>query len=253
MFSVSNGRTVLERGYAEPPLRIGRCLEHDGSLQLIVASSAPGVFGGDCLEQRVDVGCGARVRLTSQSALQVHPSVVGGPARLRSRYRVEPGGCLSCAWEPVIPFPGASLDQQMEIDVAKGGRLTWSDALMAGREARGERWVFEAIEHQLTVRYDERLAYRERYRVSGGAQAADRWAAGDCSYFGTVVRVGCGDDRARADAVHAELQGIDGISGAAELMSDSDLLIVRIAAGAGVPFHRARAAVERAFAADQNR
>lgn len=41
---------------------------------MIMASSAPGIFGGDRFQQRIRLEPGARVRLTSQSALHVpHP------------------------------------------------------------------------------------------------------------------------------------------------------------------------------------
>ena len=50
-----------------------RVLPDGDGAHMILAWSAPGVFGGDCLEQRVRVERGASVRLTSQSALQAHP------------------------------------------------------------------------------------------------------------------------------------------------------------------------------------
>src|SRR3981081_3974478 len=73
-FAYRMGRTVLREAYAEPPFRVGRCFPEGRDLHMIVAASAPGVFGGDCLQQTIRVERGARVRLTSQSALQVHPT-----------------------------------------------------------------------------------------------------------------------------------------------------------------------------------
>jgi urease accessory protein UreH len=80
------GRTVLADAYAEPPFRVGRCFAEGEGLHLILASTAPGVFGGDSLHQSIRVGRGARVRLTSQSAMQVHPSPDGARAILASSY-----------------------------------------------------------------------------------------------------------------------------------------------------------------------
>ena len=77
VFGCTDGKTVLTHGYAEPPLRIGRCLDGQRGLHLIMASSAPGIFGGDEYEQTIRVEAGAVVELTSQSALQVHPSPAG--------------------------------------------------------------------------------------------------------------------------------------------------------------------------------
>src|SRR5216684_1595331 len=76
-FVEQRGRTVLADAYAEPPFRVGRTFQEGAGLHMIMASSAPGVFGGDSLDQVVHVEEGATVRLTSQSAMQVH----GGASR----------------------------------------------------------------------------------------------------------------------------------------------------------------------------
>ena len=243
-FAVRHGRTVLADAYAEPPLRVGRPLERDGHLHLIMASSAPGLFGGDAVEQAIVVEPEACVALTSQSALQVHPSVSGGVAVVRASYTVHAGGQLSCSWDPIIPFRGASFEQQIEIDVEAGGRLTWSDALMSGREGSGERWAFRTVAHQLRLRHAGRLAYVERYRLAPSGSAGDPWLTRGCTYFGTIVRVGFADTLALAETIHGALYEMPHVKGSSDLIDD-DLLLVRIAADSGVPFHRARAAVER--------
>lgn len=253
-FAKRNGATVLTRGYAEPPLRVGRAIDRGPQLQLIVASSAPGIFGGDSIEQCVDVAPGADVRLTSQSALQVHASMAGGAASVRAGYRVRAGARLSCTWDPVIPFAGALFDQAIEIDVEAGGCLTWSDALMCGREGSGERWEFRAVTHQLRLRHAGRLAYVERYRIEpAAARLTDPWRAAESTYFGTTFRIGGGDRAELAEAIHGELHRMPHVRGTADLLPDDDLLLVRIAAESGVPFHRARGVVDRLLNGDPKR
>src|SRR5438105_3094473 len=88
-FACRDGRTIVTHAYAEPPLRIGRSFDLDGAAYMILVCSAPGVFAGDCLQQRVTVGAGARVVLVSQSALQVHPTDAPTPATLQYEYCVE--------------------------------------------------------------------------------------------------------------------------------------------------------------------
>ena len=169
-FEVRNGRTVLAHGYAEPPLRIGRTFEEGRGVHLILASSSPGVFDRDRMQHVVRLGAGAVVRLTSQSAMQLHASPPGGPAVLSSHYEIAPGAALTCEWHPSIPFANASIDEQIDIDVAAGGRLSWSDAMMCGREGSGERWRFNTLARQLRLRRNGALAYLERYRVEPGAR-----------------------------------------------------------------------------------
>ena len=107
VFALRRGRTVLTHGYAEPPFRIGATLPDWQGARMILAWSAPGVFGGDCLEQRVRVERGASVSIASQSALQAHPSPGGAIARMRMIVEVEEEAELRCDWDPLIPFAGA--------------------------------------------------------------------------------------------------------------------------------------------------
>ena len=90
VFGCRDGRTVLTHAYAEPPLRVGRCLR--GGRRRCTSSwprRPRASSAATALTQQIVVERGARVRLTSQSALQVHRSPSGDTARLSSTYRVE--------------------------------------------------------------------------------------------------------------------------------------------------------------------
>jgi urease accessory protein len=247
-FGVRGGRTVLARSYSEPPFRTGRCFADGNGLHLIVTTSAPGIFGGDELEQLIVVEAGATVRLTSQSAPQLHASPGDEAAVVRSTYRVAEGAQLSCHWDPLIPFAGATLDQRIEIDLAAGSRLYWSDAMMSGREAHGERWLFSSIAHQLRIVHAGELTYLERFRIVPRDRSLSQpWIAADAAFFGTMVMVGSGQAAARnAETLHTLLGGIDGLRGSADALSGS-LLIVRLMSPHGVPFRRARALTQEAL------
>lgn len=249
VFGCKNGRTVLTHGYAEPPLRVGRCLEVPGGLHLIIASSAPGIFGGDEFETTILVEAGAVVQLTSQSALQVHPSTSGVPARIASRYEVASGADLRCTWEPLIPFAGSSVVQRFEVDVADGGRLSWGDGLMSGRHGRGESWQFACVDHELRVVRAGVLAFLERYRITPqDDDARSRWTVGDAGDIGTLVRAGHGDTLAVAEGIHRSLAELESVRGSADVL-DGDLLLARIVAEDGIAFRRARRAIDSALVA----
>jgi urease accessory protein UreH len=245
VFAVRRGTTVLAHAYAEPPYRVLPGFDHPLGLHVIVASSAPGVFGADALEQSVIVEPGARVLLTSQSATQVHPHPNGAPAMLRGQYMVRDGGTLRCDWDPLIPFAGAALDHQVTIELAGDGRLIWMDATMAGRAGRGERWQMSSLAHELRLVHDGRLEYLERYGITpegpertGHAPTA-AWIAGDADYFGTAIVKGFSPARAVAEQLHFELADVAAVDAAADALSDS-LLVVRLLSASGAAFHRAR-------------
>jgi urease accessory protein UreH len=197
VFERRRGRTVLAHSYAEPPFRIGRVFELDDAAYLIIVCTGAGIFGGDTLHQSVDVGPGARVVLTSQSALQVHPpapSILPAflpscrPALLDHEYVVAPESELHCHWDPVIPFAGARLIQRFNVNIAESSRLYWGDAVMAGRISRGETWQFASLTHELSLRVGRSLAYLERYTLTPQDRAVTQpWVAGDATYFATAI------------------------------------------------------------------
>src|SRR5829696_6021169 len=166
VFEERRGRTILVHAYAEPPFRVGRTLELDDAAYLILGCTGPGIFAGDTLRQSVRVAGGARVVLVSQSALQVHPSSADVAASIAHDYAVDADGELCCQWDPVIPFTGARLEQRFDISLDDSARLSWGDAIMAGRIRRGEAWRFESLWHELRLSIGGSLAYLERYALA---------------------------------------------------------------------------------------
>jgi urease accessory protein UreH len=245
VFGRRRQRTVLAHAYAEPPFRTPRCFDEHGALHMIMASSAPGIFGGDHLEQTVILEAGAEVRLTSQSAAQIHPHPSGHPARVRSEYRVAAGASLRCDWDALIPFAGAVLDQQIVIDLACGACLFWSDAVMSGRTARAEQWRFEALAHQLRIVRGGEIEYLERYRIRPAVDGIlQRWIGASAAYFGTAVVSGRRAGREDAERLHCELSRIEGVHAAADLLGEA-LLVVRLMSESGIEFRKARALIGR--------
>jgi len=239
-FVYRNGRTVLAEAYGEPPFRVGRWFSEGDGLDMILASSAPGVFGHDRLQQIVRVGCGARVRLASQSALQVHPSPDGATTHLESSYYVDEGAHLHCHWDPLIPFADARIDQRIDVNIAGDGYLYWSDALMSGRHARGERWKLGSLAHELAVSRNGSLEYLERYRIQPDELAVSRpWAAGDASHLGTTLMTGRSIEPGAAERLHLELGCLAGVRAAADRL-DERVLLVRLVSASGAGFQQAR-------------
>lgn len=244
IFGTVRGRTQLVHGYAEPPLRIGRALSWgDRGVQVILASSAPGVFGGDRFEQHVIVERGARVLLTSQSATQVHPSSPSRLAQIRARFVIDDEATLACHWDPLIPFAGSQLDQKLDVTLAPTGRLAWSDGLMAGRAGRGERWVFDAIAHELRIHRAGRLEYLERQQLRPSEDPlTGPWAAGSMCYLGSTVISGWPVTAEHAERMHQACVGERGLQAAVDLV-EPRLLLARFASEDGPAFHHARARV----------
>lgn len=249
VFERRGARTVLAHQYAEAPLRVGSTFDIGDAASLILVCSGPGIFAGDTLRQCVHVKSGARVLLMSQSALQVHPSADSAPARIEHRYRVDDDAELHCQWDPVIPFADARVEQRFDIEVAAGGRLFWSDALMSGRASRGEAWAFAWLAHELQLRIAGTLAYLERYGISPADRGVQRtWCAGADHYFANALIHHPAVASEHADALHRLLDDGAGVRTGVDLVADR-LLLARLASASGAPFAAARRAL-RQFALD---
>lgn len=243
VFRATGGRTLLAHAYAEPPLRVSRTLRWRRGVHVILSSSAPGLFGGDVFEQYVRVERGARVCLTSQSALQVHPSVPARTGIVRSTFEVEDDAELTCYWDPLIPFADSRLMQHIAIRLAPSARLQWSDAFMAGRAGRGELWRFASFGHELRVARGDELEYLERHRIEPGHEPVDQpWLAGDCCYFGSTIGSGWTVSDGEAEELHDACGRFDGLFAAVDRLAPR-LLLARFAARSGPPFHDGRAFV----------
>ena len=273
VFAYRRGRTVLRDAYAEPPFRVGKSLDAGRYAYVILGCTGPGVFAGDALQTHVRVERGARVLLVSQAALQVHHagSDLAGYNRgdeesgrgwtgwnasravMESQYDVEVDGELDCQWDPVIPFAGARLTQRIDLRIACGSRLFWSDALIAGRVGRGEAWRFDELGHELRLSVDGSLTYLERYRLTPAWQAVARpWIAGSAHYAGTTLVHHEDATAACAEHLQQQLNGINEVRAGVDGLAPG-LLVGRLLGTRGPQFAAARAAFRQIFARPMTR
>ena len=246
VFEARCGRTAIAHSYAEPPFRVGRSFDVDGAAYLILVCSGPGIFAGDALELTICVRSGARVMLTSQSALQVHPSTAVSPASIRHRYLVEDGAELHVHWDAVIPFAGARLDQRFDLQIDEGSRVYWSDALMSGRVSRAETWCFDSVAHELRLRVGATLKYLERYTLLPKQRAiAHPWIGGGMQYAATALTH---HERATTEAAELLQRAIETECGenvrAGVDLVEPRLVVGRLLGSLGAPFAAARASYE---------
>lgn len=246
VFERRGDRTAIAHTYAEPPFRIGRTFDIDGAAYVILVCSGPGIFAGDALELSIHVGSGARVVLTSQSALQVHPSSALSPAVIRHLYVVEDQGELHAHWDPVIPFAGARLNQRFDLQIGEGSRVHWSDALMSGRVSRAETWRFDTLAHELRLRVGTTLKYLERYVLVPAEQSiAHPWVAGGTHYVATALTH---HERATADTAESLQRAMETAAGGVQVgvdLVDPCLLVGRLLGSSGAPFAAARTSYQQ--------
>ena len=156
------GRTLTEQSFAAP-VHIGKAAEDAGRLTLQVVTPTAGLLEGDSLRVDVRVAHGARLVLTSPSALRLHDMPGGGCARVEQQFGVAQGCFFEYLPHLLIPQGGSALEQRTAVDVGSGGAALCWELLAPGRVAMGERLAFRSLQIEAQLRVEERLLALERY------------------------------------------------------------------------------------------
>jgi urease accessory protein UreH len=250
VFAAKGGRTALVHAYAEPPYHVSRGYRVGRGLAVTIVCTGAGVFPGDDLCQSIRVEAGAQVLLASQSALQARAGAGDAGSRIQQRYEVEAGGELHCQWDPLIPFARARVSQSIDIGVAAGSRLYWSDALMAGRVGRYESWACTALSHELRLAVGGSVTYLERYALDPArTRAGQPWIADCASFFGTALIYHPAVAGNGAEQLQHALNQIPDIRAGVDV-AEAHLLVGRVAGWNGAAFRAARATIREWAAAD---
>lgn len=146
-------RTRPRRALATPPLQISRA-RYDtpaapGRLSLTLIHLG-GVLAGDCAELAVDIASGAEAVVAGAAATQIY-TMSSGSARQRTVIRAASASTLCWMPGPQILFAGARYSQSTRVELAPGAFVMLSEALVAGRLARGERWRFDQYESTVEI------------------------------------------------------------------------------------------------------
>jgi urease accessory protein len=166
------GRTRLTRSRTRPPLIVQQALYPDESMPdmayVFLANPTGGLLDGDCQEVRVEVGCGAKAHITTQSATKIF-TMDQSSAEQHVELNVAAGGYLEYLPDPLIPFRNAALQQDIAITVEPGSALLWWDVVTPGRVAMGESFQYRRLSNRLAVYRDSgRPVYREAFDLVPG-------------------------------------------------------------------------------------
>jgi urease accessory protein len=151
-------RSVARETYAEAPLRLLRPRNGGHAVWIFSTMLGPGFLGGDDAAMELTVGEGAICYAGSIGLARAF----AGAARVQQRLRVEDGGLLVWAPDPLACGRGADLVAETEVELAPGASLLLVDAISAGRPALGERWCFRRLRSSLRVRSGGQERLREQ-------------------------------------------------------------------------------------------
>ncbi|BDW85663.1 urease accessory protein UreD [Roseicyclus marinus] len=155
---------------------------HGRAPEVVFLNTAGGLTGGDRLDYRLEIGAGAQVVGTTQTAERAYRSA-GGAARVETRLVVGPGARLHWLPQEVILFEGAALDRLLVAEMAGDAELVTLETLVLGRAAMGERLRDLQLRDRREVIRDGRCAMVEAIRL--GPEDMDR--AGHAGLNGAVA------------------------------------------------------------------
>jgi urease accessory protein UreH len=159
-------RTVLAARHVSYPFFVTAALRRtDATAEIFVQSVAGGVFGDDCLHQRVEVAEGAAAILRMPSATVVHRAGRTGASRQAVLLRTHPGARLFYLPRPLILLPGSALEQVTEITLGRGSTVLIQDGFLF-HDPHGTPPAARRLDSRMTIRRSTgRLVALERLRV----------------------------------------------------------------------------------------
>jgi urease accessory protein len=184
------GRTTLGQCRFKLPLQALAPVElADGTAYLMLLNPTGGLVGGDCLLTQIVQEADTRVCLTTPSATRVYRTRAQAAVQ-ETQIQIGEGSVLEYLPDHVIPHRNSKFRQSLHVEMARGSRAIFWDALAAGRVAHGERWNFHEIDSykEISLRGQPVFLNRTRIRPAGLDPERLGFAEG-FNYLATLVIV----------------------------------------------------------------
>lgn len=205
----SDGVTRPIREYVEVPFHLTRGLYYDpepGLCTLCTQTPTGGVAQGDRHRTRIEAQPGAKAHVTEQSATKVQ-SMDANYAALSIELEIEAGAYFEYLPKPVILHEGARCLQTTEVTLHEGGTLLFSDVVVPGRLARGERFAYDRYRSRLRVNNSTgRPALQDSLDLAPDERSpAAPGVLGEYAVVGSFYALGIEDCEGLSDRIHDRL------------------------------------------------
>lgn len=213
------GRSVAAHQYHRGALRILRphYLDDSGQVCYVLVNPGGAYLGADLYVIDVEVGDGARLLLTTQSATKIYRTP-GSFAEQRMTLRLGEGAQLELAPDQLIAYREASYRQNTHITVRPSSSLMMSEVITPGWSPDGSSFRYE----ELRLRTEIHVATGAGTKLLALDNLLVRPPLNDVtgmafmegfSHLGSLMVVDPRVDQALADELHAVAQGLDAYTG----------------------------------------
>ncbi len=176
-------RTAIGRQYVSYPYHLTRPFALDPAIPSLLTvyqqSSSGGLYRGERLACRYDLGEATAAHMNTQAATVVH-DCHGQPARQDVEIVLGEGAFFAFTPDPLVLFPGAAGDNRLEARLAPGAVLLLADAF-AMHDPQGAARPFDRLVSNTVIRdAGGRLLVRDAfdlqgYDLAGPASPLGKW------------------------------------------------------------------------------
>lgn len=229
------GKTTLAQCRFRLPLQALTPVElADGTAYLMLLNPTGGLVGSDFLFTQISQEPHTRVCLTTPSATRVYRTQ-GQPAVQETQIRIEEGASLEYLPDHVIPYRNARLRQSLRVEMGRGSRGIFWDALAAGRVAHGERWNFHEVDSNIEISLCGEAVFLNRTRIRPAAFDPDRLGfAEGFNYLATLIILA--DEleswRETVKAMDAEIKNLPHVYGGVSTLASTGCVVKLLARSA---------------------
>ncbi|MFE4541693.1 urease accessory protein UreD [Arthrobacter sp. NPDC056727] len=219
VISERGGRSIASRQFHEGALRVLRphYLDDSGQVCYVVVNPGGAYLGADLYVMDVEVGNGADLLLTTQSATKIYRTP-GSFAEQRMTIRLGEGARLELAPDQVIAYREASYRQSTHITVRPTSSLVMAEVITPGWSPDGASFRYEELRlrSEIFVEADggtrllalDNLLIRPPLDDVTGTGFMEGY-----SHLGSLVVVDARVDQALADELHRLADGFDAYTG----------------------------------------
>lgn len=203
-FQLAGSRTQAMSIFETGGLRL-RCPRVARGCEGVIINTGGGIAGGDHATYDFEIGAGAQVTLTTQSAEKIYRAE-SNPAQVDVTLRAGDGADVEWLPQETILFDGARLQRRLDVDIEDTSRLTMLESVIYGRIAMGETSLEGSLRDRWRIRRGRRLLFAEEMRLDGDLTGLlDRPALGQGARASALFVHIAPDAEARIDAIRASL------------------------------------------------
>jgi urease accessory protein len=214
-------------------LRFPRC-EGQAWREAVIVNTAGGMAGGDNFEIGIDVGTGAKLRVTTAAAEKIYRSLASD-TEIHMKLEIAKHGALTWLPQETIVFNGVRLRRSVDVHLAPGANLLFAESVVFGRSAMGEIVREGKFMDRWRVKIENDLVFADNIRLDGAIShtLSKAAVAKDGIGIATVLKIPGGDDDVAA--VRAMATSFSGEVGASAW---NGLAFIRCVAPSGVALRR---------------